>query len=65
MSLRRDLERARQSFVLTTELHLTFLCVPVTEALTVDWMRFCNMMGGLQVGAGSGGRRAGGVPSTD
>ena len=49
MNLRNDLERARLSFVLTTELHLTFLCVPVTEALNVDWMRFCNMMGGLHV----------------
>jgi hypothetical protein len=44
-----DLARARQSFVMTTELHLTYLCVPITETVGLDWKRFENMLGTLQV----------------
>lgn len=61
-----DLSRARQSFVMTTELHLTYLCVPVSSAVAwLDWARFSNMLNTLTVGpacsscvavwAGSGG----------
>lgn len=46
-----DLERARQSFVMTTELHLTYLCVPITETVAMlDWKRFEAMLGTLTVG---------------
>jgi hypothetical protein len=47
--LQDDLARARQSFVMTTELHLTYLCVPITETVGLDWKRFENMLGTLQV----------------
>lgn len=50
-----DLARARQSFVMTTELHLTYLCVPVTETVAVlDWKRFESMLGTLSVGLHAG-----------
>lgn len=53
-----DLARARQSFVMTTELHLTYLCVPVTESLAfLDWKKFEVMLGTLSV------RRGGRAPS--
>ncbi|EFN55218.1 hypothetical protein CHLNCDRAFT_52598 [Chlorella variabilis] len=46
--LKDDLARARQSFVMTTELHLTYLCVPVTESLAfLDWKKFEVMLGTL------------------
>ncbi len=47
--LQADLERARESFVMTTELHLTYLCVPVMEDITPDWGRFYEMVRRLQV----------------
>ena len=41
---------------MTTELHLTYLCVPITETVGLDWKRFENMLGTLQVrGFGWGG----------
>lgn len=47
-----DLARARQSFVMTTELHLTYLCVPVGAGVAyLDWARFQNMLGTLTVRA--------------
>jgi hypothetical protein len=33
----RDLERARESLVLATDLHVTFLVTPIREDLRVDW----------------------------
>lgn len=43
MHIRDDLARARESFVLTTELHLTYLCVPATEDIQPDWSRLLKM----------------------
>jgi hypothetical protein len=42
IGIRSDIARARQSFVLTTELHLAYLCVPVTEDKNINyqWQRF-------------------------
>ena len=52
-SLQRDLEKARESFVLTTELHLTYLCVPANQTVAFSdqdaWLRFQNMLGTLTV----------------
>ncbi|PRW44411.1 helicase and polymerase-containing TEBICHI isoform X1 [Chlorella sorokiniana] len=46
--LKDDLERARRSFVMTTELHLTYLCVPPAQAVAyLDWGRFQNALGTL------------------
>ncbi|KAL4428417.1 hypothetical protein ABPG75_002506 [Micractinium tetrahymenae] len=46
--LKEDLARARQSFVMTTELHLTYLCVPITETIAqLDWKRFEAMLSTL------------------
>ena len=58
----KDLEKARESFVMTTELHLTYLCVPITESVGLatvhDWRSFQTMLGTLGVrGAGWGPRR--------
>ncbi|KDD75560.1 hypothetical protein H632_c618p2, partial [Helicosporidium sp. ATCC 50920] len=36
----KDLSAAREGFVLSTDLHLTFLCVPLTEELPPDWLVF-------------------------
>ncbi|KXZ52413.1 hypothetical protein GPECTOR_9g457 [Gonium pectorale] len=35
--VRADLERARQSLVLATDLHVTYLVTPIKEDLRVDW----------------------------
>jgi hypothetical protein len=35
---------------MTTELHLTYLCVPVMEDIAPDWGRFYDMVRKLQVG---------------
>lgn len=35
--VRADLERARQSLVLATDLHITYLVTPIKEDLRVDW----------------------------
>ena len=43
MHIRDDLARARESFVLTTELHLTYLCIPATEDIQPDWPRLLKM----------------------
>lgn len=48
MTIKADLERARESFVMTTELHLTYLCVPVMEDITPDWARFYETIRRLQ-----------------
>ena len=37
---------------MTTELHLTYLCVPVMEDITPDWGRFYDTIRKLQVGCG-------------
>lgn len=35
---------------MTTELHLTYLCVPASQAVAyLDWGRFQNMLGTLTV----------------
>jgi hypothetical protein len=48
--VQEDLARARQSFVLTTELHLTYLCVPVNDTVAfLDWKKFEVMLGTLTV----------------
>ncbi len=50
--LQDDLERARRSFVMTTELHLTYLCVPPAQTVAyLDWGRFLNALGTLAVSA--------------
>jgi hypothetical protein len=36
--------------VLTTELHLTYLCVPVTDSIaSLDWKKFDVMLNSLTV----------------
>lgn len=47
--LQADLEKARQSFVMTTELHLTYLCVPVTEAINPVWRTLDTFVSQLRV----------------
>lgn len=37
MLIRQDLQRARESLVLSTELHLTYLCVPVSDDVIPNW----------------------------
>lgn len=56
-----DLARARQSFVMTTELHLTYLCVPLNDLVaSLDWKKFDVMLNSLTVRwPGAVGRRAG------
>lgn len=54
MHVRSDLARARESFVLTTELHLTYLCVPPTESLAPRWDVLYALLNKLQVGGGEG-----------
>ena len=46
LAIRADIARARQSFVLTTELHLAYLCVPATEdkSINYQWQRFEFLM---------------------
>ena len=49
--IRDDVARARDSLVLSTELHLTYLCVPVTEKSYLSkehqWRRLAMMLQGL------------------
>lgn len=50
--MQADLEKARESFVMTTELHLTYLCVPVMEDIAPDWGRFYETVSRLQARVG-------------
>lgn len=45
MQIRSDLALARDGFVLTSDLHLAFLCIPATEELQPDWRRLLAMTG--------------------
>lgn len=49
-----DLVRARAGMVLTTELHLAYLCVPVTEELEPDWRTLAHTVNSLQARGLSG-----------
>lgn len=42
-----DLSRAREALVLATDLHLTYICVPLNEDIVVDWGRLSEMMNDL------------------
>ena len=37
VSIKEDLERARDALVLSTDLHLTYLCVPVSDDIAPNW----------------------------
>jgi DNA polymerase theta len=37
LTVKADLERAREGFCMATDLHLTFLVTPVQEELPVSW----------------------------
>lgn len=73
LQVKEDLSRARDGFVMSSDLHLTFLVTPVTEELRINWARFDALFGRLPeverriaglVGVVSGGgaaERAGGL----
>lgn len=42
-----DLSRAREALVLSSDLHLTYMCVPLNEEIHVEWNRFSDMMNHL------------------
>ena len=42
-----DLSRAREALVLASDLHLTYICVPLNEEIIVDWGRLSEMMNDL------------------
>lgn len=42
-----DLSRAREALVLASDLHLTYICVPLNEEIHVEWNRFSDMMNHL------------------
>ena len=42
-----DLSRAREALVLASDLHLTYICVPLNEEIVVDWGRLSEMMNDL------------------
>ena len=42
-----DLSRAREALVLASDLHLTYICVPLNEDIIVDWGRLSEMMNDL------------------
>ena len=42
--IQNDLARAQEGFIMSTELHLTYLCVPVTEDIQPDWRAFYLMV---------------------
>ena len=65
LQVKEDLSRARDGFVMSSDLHLTFLITPVTEELRINWARFDALFGRLPeverriaglVGVVSGGR---------
>ena len=41
--VRQDLLRARQGFVMASDLHLTFLVTPIRSDLELDWQRFYDL----------------------
>jgi DNA polymerase theta len=53
MHIRADLSRAREAFVLTTELHLAYLCVPVNDLVIPNRHAMLAAMGGLGAGEAS------------
>ena len=42
-----DLTRAREALVLASDLHLTYICVPINEDVAVDWGRLLEIMNTL------------------
>lgn len=42
-----DLSRAREALVLSSDLHLTYICVPLNEEIMVDWGRLSEIMNDL------------------
>ncbi|KAL6774134.1 POLQ1 [Auxenochlorella protothecoides x Auxenochlorella symbiontica] len=48
MAIHADLQRARECIVLTSDLHLTFLCVSPTDDLIPDWRRLLQLVNSLQ-----------------
>ena len=52
--MQADLARARASFVMTTELHLTYLCVPATEeGLAPSWKLLYDIASNLRASSGA------------
>jgi hypothetical protein len=41
--VRQDLLKARQGFVMASDLHLTFLVTPIRTDLELDWQRFYDL----------------------
>jgi DNA polymerase theta len=44
-----DLNRAREALVLASDLHLTYICVPLNEDIHVDWQRLLQIVNALSV----------------
>lgn len=42
-----DLTRAREGLVLESDLHLTYICVPSTEDIYIDWSRYMKVIESL------------------
>ncbi|RMZ56564.1 hypothetical protein APUTEX25_001411 [Auxenochlorella protothecoides] len=53
MAIHADLQRARECIVLTSDLHLTFLCVSPTDDLIPDWRRLLQLVNSLQASSTS------------
>lgn len=49
LQVQRDLEKAREGFVMTTELHLTYLITPLKEDLNPNFQVFYDIWSKLQV----------------
>lgn len=46
--VKKDLERAREGLVMSTDLHLTFLVSPVEGELHIDWQKFYGVFRALK-----------------
>lgn len=50
ITIKADLEKARSQFVMTTELHLTYLCVPILEEINIpNYERYFEIVKNIQV----------------
>lgn len=43
LTVKRDLEKAREGLVMSTDLHLTFLVSPIGGEINLDWRSYFNM----------------------
>lgn len=47
--IKSDLEKAREAIVLSSDLHLTYICVPFMEDVKVDWTKLLKRSENLMV----------------